>query len=81
MSGFNFFQQQHIECLPLSLRRMCLQNKEMKQDIQAYQQVSGTCQSGSYLLASEIKNNRHVQNKKNTGNFIFVLFRIVIYIN
>lgn len=31
--------EQHIECLPLSLRRMCLQNKEMKQDIQAYQQM------------------------------------------
>lgn len=45
--------EQHIERLPLSLRRMCLQNREMKQDIQVYQQmVKGLKDEVSYLQES-----------------------------
>ncbi|XP_072270366.1 uncharacterized protein C20orf96 homolog isoform X2 [Pyxicephalus adspersus] len=42
--------QQHIDCLPLSLRRMCLQNQEMKQNIQAYQQMVAELQEELLLL-------------------------------
>ncbi|XP_075702509.1 uncharacterized protein C20orf96 homolog isoform X2 [Rhinoderma darwinii] len=31
--------EQHLESLPLSVKRMCLQNQEMRSDIKAYQQM------------------------------------------
>ncbi|XP_056403409.1 uncharacterized protein C20orf96 homolog isoform X3 [Hyla sarda] len=31
--------EQHVEALPLSLKRMCLQNQEMRSEITAYQQM------------------------------------------
>ncbi|KAM5135031.1 uncharacterized protein C20orf96 homolog [Mantella aurantiaca] len=42
--------EQHIECLPLSLRRMRLQNQEMKQDIEAYQQMVADLQDEVFHL-------------------------------